>query len=72
MLAEEQRQRSADSKAFAAEIEGLASKDIASWPNNLRGLFQQKTRSAVEVSLGLTPAALFCDQLIWRLLKTEA
>ncbi len=49
MLAEEQKQRATDAKAFAAEIEGFASQDSAAWPANLRNLFQQKAKSAADV-----------------------
>ena len=49
MLADEQKRRSADAKTFAAEIEGLASRDMSAWPANLRTLFQQNTKSAADV-----------------------
>ena len=50
MLAEEQKQRVADSKAFAAELESLASRDTSAWPSSLRAHFQQHAKSAADVS----------------------
>ena len=52
-LADERRQRSADAKAFAADLEALAAQDTASWPASLQALFRQNVRTAAEVRIAL-------------------
>jgi len=54
MLEREQKQRAADAKAFAAELESLASRQPSTWPASLQAAFQQKAKAAVEV--GAHPA----------------
>jgi hypothetical protein len=49
MLEREQKQRAVDAIAFAADMEGLASRQQTSWPASLRTAFQQNAKAAVEV-----------------------
>ena len=47
----ERRQRAAEAQAFLDEMEGLAARELSTWPAALRILCQQREASAAEVTL---------------------